>query len=283
MLTLHHLLPLKQQSAFICSLAVVVVPLLDFLFGKKLLPREIAGVLLAVMGVAVLELGGTGGADFALTSGDICSLIQPIAFGLGFWRMEKSMRKYPEHANRSTAAQLLAVFGVSSIYAGVVGGPDMDQIMTWVHDPMILAALFWTGCVTTALTVYMETLALKTLSAAETTLIFSTEPLWGAACASVVMGEQLGIPTALGGALILGGCVFSNLGLEGIFGKGNAKEEEKVATTASLLGSTIAGVGLASSNVIGPVTAAFALDEIAIESDSLEILDEIIKTASDSL
>eukprot|EP00545_Synedropsis_sp_CCMP1620_P002580 CAMPEP_0119008324 /NCGR_PEP_ID=MMETSP1176-20130426/3611_1 /TAXON_ID=265551 /ORGANISM="Synedropsis recta cf, Strain CCMP1620" /LENGTH=501 /DNA_ID=CAMNT_0006960635 /DNA_START=110 /DNA_END=1615 /DNA_ORIENTATION=+ len=270
-----------SKSAFICSLAVVVVPLLDFLFGKKLLPREIAGVVLAVLGVAVLELGG--GADFELTSGDICSLIQPLAFGLGFWKMEKSMRKYPDHANRSTAAQLLAVFGVSGVYASIVGVPDMDQIMVWVHDPMILAALFWTGCITTALTVYMETLALKTLSAAETTLIFSTEPLWGAACASVVVGEQLGIPTAIGGALILGGCVYSNLGLDGIVSSlgldgvfGNKKASTDSADpTAALLSSTMAGVGLASSNV------AFALDEI--EVDSLEILDEVIKGASDVL
>jgi hypothetical protein len=247
--------------------------------------------MLAVFGVAVLELGG-GTADFVLTQGDICSLIQPLAFGLGFWRMEQSMRKYPEHANRSTAAQLLAVFGVSGAYASVVGIPDMDQIMTWVHDPMILAALFWTGCITTALTVYMETLALKTLSAAETTLIFSTEPLWGAACASVVVGEQLGLPTAIGGALILGGCVYSNLGWDGIvtnlgldklFGNKESNNDEVVvgANPGSLLKSTMASLGLATSNVIVP-GAAFALDEI-VEADSLEVLDEIIKSASDAL
>ena len=255
------------QSAFICSLAVVVVPLLDFMFGKKLQPKEIAGVVLAVVGVAVLELGGSS--ELALSQGDLLSLVQPLAFGMGFWRMEKGMKKYPQHANRSTAAQLLAVFLASTAYGAAVGIPDVGVIMGWLHDPNILLALFWTGCITTALTVYMETLALKTLSAAETTLIFSTEPLWGAACASVVMGEQLGFETLAGGALILGGCLFSNLGVEGIFGKDNVEKIQNLFVP-------LASLGVATQQ-------ALAIDELIVETDSMDVIEEVIKNASDSM
>jgi drug/metabolite transporter (DMT)-like permease len=208
-----------SKSAFLCSLAVVVVPILDFLSGKLLLPRQVVGAVLALAGVAFLELGGMDSSALALSSGDIASLIQPIAFGMGFWRMEKAMQKFPEYANRSTAAQLSAVFMGSALYAVVTEGAanfDIHQLQLWLSDPMILASLFWTGCVTTALTVYMETLALKTLSAAETTLIFSTEPLWGTAFAATVMGEQLGPAAAAGAFFILSGCVYSNLGFSGI-------------------------------------------------------------------
>lgn len=256
-----------SKSAFICSLAVVVVPLLDFMFGKKLQPKEIAGVVLAVVGVAVLELGGSS--ELALSQGDLLSLVQPLAFGMGFWRMEKGMKKYPQHANRSTAAQLLAVFLASTAYGAAVGIPDVGVIMGWLHDPNILLALFWTGCITTALTVYMETLALKTLSAAETTLIFSTEPLWGAACASVVMGEQLGFETLAGGALILGGCLFSNLGVEGIFGKDNVEKIQNLFVP-------LASLGVATQQ-------ALAIDELIVETDSMDVIEEVIKNASDSM
>lgn len=256
-----------SKSAFICSLAVVVVPLLDFMFGKKLQPKEIAGVILAVVGVAVLELGGSS--ELALSQGDLLSLVQPLAFGMGFWRMEKGMKKYPQHANRSTAAQLLAVFLASTAYGAAVGIPDVDVIMGWLHDPNILLALFWTGCITTALTVYMETLALKTLSAAETTLIFSTEPLWGAACASVVMGEQLGFETLAGGALILGGCLFSNLGVEGIFGKDNVEKVQNLFVP-------LASLGVATQQ-------ALAIDELIVETDSMDVIEEVIKNAADSM
>ena len=88
--------------------------------------------------------------------------------------------------------------------------------MEWMTSPSILFSLFWTGCITTALTIYMETLALETLSATETTLIFSTEPLWGTAFAAAVMGEQLGMNAAVGAFFILTACVYSNLGMEGL-------------------------------------------------------------------
>lgn len=213
------------KSAFICSLAVVTVPVLDFLAGKKILSRHVLGAILAVIGVGFLEMDGpvsaiteSGGA-FNLDTGDMLSLVQPLAFGLGFWRMEDAMRRFPEDAMKVTAAQLLAVFIMSVCYCGISAGgidglPDTSQIVSWITDPMILGALCWTGLITTAFTVYLETLALKTLSAAETTMIFSTEPLFGATFAAAVMGETFGQGGLIGGALILGGCIFSNLKLD---------------------------------------------------------------------
>lgn len=211
-----------SKSAFLCSLAVVVVPFLDYLVGKKLEKSQLLGASLAVLGVAFLELEGmTGGALSGaaghLEPGDIASFVQPIAFGLGFWRMEAAMKKQPEEAERATAAQLMAVFLGSATYMAAMSVvdpatiPSQPQLIEWVTDPAILGALFWTGVVTTALTIYMETIALKTLSAAETTLIFSTEPIWGTAFATVVMGETMGVNAAVGAVMILSGCVVSNL------------------------------------------------------------------------
>ena len=218
-----------SKSAFICSMAVVIVPILDYIWGKPLLRRQVIGALLAAMGVYALEMGGTE----SLNSGDIMSLMQPLMFGLGFWRMEAAMEKYPTEAGRLAASQLLAVFLVSASYltcwSPVSGSisvsdachalPSTTEVMTWLHDPKILGALLWTGIVTTAFTIWMETLALKTLSAAETTVIFSTEPLFGAAFASVVAGESLGSCAAVGAAFIIGGCLVSGLDIGSYFAK----------------------------------------------------------------
>jgi len=200
-----------SKSAFICSLSVVIVPILDFLAGKKLLPREIVGAAMAVAGVGVLELGGS--AVISMSSGDLVTLLQPLAFGVAFWRMEHAIKRFPQEAKRLTAAQILAVFLSSAVYGQVLSGDhaSLTQMMEWISNPSILGALFWTGCVTTALTLYMETLALETLSAGETTMIFATEPLWGAGFAALVAGEHLGFGTGVGAALILCGCLVSNL------------------------------------------------------------------------
>jgi drug/metabolite transporter (DMT)-like permease len=267
-----------SKSAFLCSLAVVIVPLIDRIMGKQLTRKQIVGAAMAVFGVAFLELGG--GPIEALSSGDIASLIQPVAFGIGFWKMEQAMRAHPDEASRSTAAQLFAIFCGSAVYA-VAGGdiPEMSQVTAWLSDPMILGAIVWTGAITTALTVYMETLALKTLSAADTTLIFSTEPLWGAACASLVMGEQFGGSAIAGGALILAGCIVSNLGLDGI-----RDIVQSPQVTKSPLGKLVMSSGVACS-IGGWVTSLSSGLEMAeaTELNVIEAVEDVITKTTDLL
>mmetsp|Transcript_25053 Transcript_25053/g.37913 ORF Transcript_25053/g.37913 Transcript_25053/m.37913 type:complete len:494 (+) Transcript_25053:68-1549(+) len=211
-----------STSAFICSMAVVTVPMLDYIFGRPLLRRQIVGAALAAFGVYALEMGQDVS---SFTSDDMASLVQPIMFGLGFWRMEAAMEKFPTEAARLASGQLFMVFLVSLSYlvcwspagddlmiqdaCNVI--PTMGDIAAWLSDPSILGMLIWTGLITTAFTIYMETLALKTLSAAETTLIFSTEPLFGAAFAAVVANECLSEGGYIGSALIIGGCVISGI------------------------------------------------------------------------
>ena len=203
-------------------MAVVTVPMLDYIFGRPLLRRQIVGAALAAFGVYALEMGQD---ISSFTSDDMASLVQPIMFGLGFWRMEAAMEKFPTEAARLASGQLFMVFLVSLSYlvcwspagddlmiqdaCNVI--PTMSDIAAWLSDPGILGMLIWTGLITTAFTIYMETLALKTLSAAETTLIFSTEPLFGAAFAAVVANECLSEGGYIGSALIIGGCVISGI------------------------------------------------------------------------
>jgi drug/metabolite transporter (DMT)-like permease len=214
---------LASTSAFVCSLAVVVVPVLDLILsgGQKRGRREQwFGMVMALVGVALLEFGSNGDSFVGFSRGDLVSLIQPFAFGIGFIRMEAAMRKFPTEAKRTTAGQLLAVFFASAAYMALQHpSPAWDTaaiLQQTLHDPMIWAGLVWTGIVTTALTVYMETVALQTLTATETTVIFSTEPLWGALTAALLLGESFGPKAIAGGGLVIGACLVSSLGLDGL-------------------------------------------------------------------
>jgi len=234
------------KSGFICALVCLVVPILDAMIGKMPSRRTWIAAAAATLGIGLLELGdaapvpGAGGVVSVSTS-DLVSLLQPIGFGLGFWRMETFSRKFPEGALPLAAGQILSTGILSTGWAlseagfmgvsgfmdintnlggpGTLDGTSVDGVATlsgWVStivaSPVLLGTIMWTGVATTALTVLGETMALRTLSATETTLIFSTEPLWAAAFANMVLGETMGPSAAAGGALIVAACAWSALG-----------------------------------------------------------------------
>eukprot|EP00802_Teleaulax_amphioxeia_P019514 Tamp_19752.p1 GENE.Tamp_19752~~Tamp_19752.p1 ORF type:complete len:401 (+),score=50.60 Tamp_19752:112-1203(+) len=199
-----------STAAFLCSLAVVVCPLLDVLEGGTVSKKTWTAAALAVLGVAVLEIAG----GEAPTQGDLWSLLQPIGFGIGFWKIEKVMSDFPGKGAQLTAIQLVVVWFVGFLWCVYdhAGLPEVTQVAESLSQLPVLASVAWTGFVTTALTVLLQTTSLGVLSSSETTVLYSTEPIWAAGFASVVLGEELGLNTFVGGALIIAACVSSSLG-----------------------------------------------------------------------
>ena len=160
-----------------------------------------------------MELGPTG--DLVFSLGDLLCLGQTLAFGVGYWRLESESQKHPHNASRLVVGQLAAVAGGSAIYCfaelGIRDFPSIDQFVTWLGDPFIVGALLWTGLISTALALYLETVALKVVSARELTLLMTTISLWGALFGFLALGEVLTASGMLGGALILTGCVLGNI------------------------------------------------------------------------
>ena len=100
-----------STAAFICSLAVIVVPILDSLFAPKKSSDAVLSSLLpaalAAAGVAALELGGSELPGI----GDLWAFLQPLFFGLGFWRTERIVKlcKQPGDAQAFTGSMLVVV------------------------------------------------------------------------------------------------------------------------------------------------------------------------------
>jgi drug/metabolite transporter (DMT)-like permease len=227
---------LRQQSAFFNALAVIVVPLLDALLKKKGLGwTGVASILMAVGGVALLEIGPASSSAAVVASdvsssslsatdttswihvGDLLCLSQAVFFGVGYWRLESASTKYPKESGPITAGQLLAIAAGSVAYwTATLGGslPSWDQIARWLGDPFIASAVAWTGLISTALALWLETVALSVVSAAELTILMTSISLWGSLFAYLTIGEVMSSFGMLGGALILSGCVLTSLGKE---------------------------------------------------------------------
>jgi drug/metabolite transporter (DMT)-like permease len=197
-----------SKSAFICSLTVVVVPLIQGLLGKKIPPTTWAACALAVFGVGLLTLQGATGPVI----GDLWSLGQPVGFGIAFMRIEHYMKQLPGKAIPLAAAQMVSVFGISAVWAALTtqGFTNTGDLSILFDTPHFLSLLY-TGLISSALAVVIESAALEHVSSEETSVIFSTEPLFAAATSAVVLGERLKPTGILGGAAILSACLLTQV------------------------------------------------------------------------
>uniref|UniRef100_A0A7S3L6W3 EamA domain-containing protein n=1 Tax=Amphora coffeiformis TaxID=265554 RepID=A0A7S3L6W3_9STRA len=204
-----------SKSAFFNAAAILVVPVLDMAFkGRPLgLPGAIS-ISLAMFGMGLLQLGGMDRlSESAFSLADVFCACQAIFFGIGYWRLENGAGKFPGQAGRITMGILLGVaFGAFSysMLMGIVPPPEAI-VLTLYHMPMLTASLLWTGLGSTAFALYLETVALKAITATELTILMTSVSLWGSAFAYVTMGETLTPIGMAGGAMLLGGCLVSSL------------------------------------------------------------------------
>lgn len=223
--------------AFLGAVTVIVCPALAVIVdGKRLgladAPQVWLAAGLALLGVGVLELGGSGG-TVGMGWGDLYSILQAVGFGTSFFITERMMAKEPTQALPITAAQCAVSALVAGVWALADGTgasvfgftPGASPEVGWLLDeatrsryalPGLLVedglrtvcyAALWTGLVTTAANRIAETVALGRLASSEASVLLATEPLWAALFAALYIGESLGPNDYVGGALLVGACL----------------------------------------------------------------------------
>jgi len=145
---------------------------------------------------------------------------QPIGFGLGYLLLEDLMAKRPDTALTVSAIKLgvvaLASFAMFELTPLVTQGvdtwsfaiPDFSPILA---SPVAMGGIFYTALITTALALWIESIAFARVSAKDASLILTTEPLFAAAVAAFTLGETFGLSDYAGASLIIGACVLATL------------------------------------------------------------------------
>lgn len=212
----------SSRSCVICSMHCVFVAVIaeywrvsnesssnfDFM---RLLPAAIA-----VIGVAIIELQGSGGAP---TIGDALSFAQPIGFGMGYLILEDLMKEKPEAASPVSFIKLLVVslsslilFEINPLLNGSsdfsLKIPDFSPILA---SPTAFAGILYTGLITTAFALWIESKAFAKVPATDASIILTTEPLIAAYFGSIALHETFGISDYIGAILIIGACVLAIL------------------------------------------------------------------------
>lgn len=97
-------------------------------------------------------------------------------------------------------------------------------------DPHRVAAIAWTGIVTTVLAIYFEGVALQTASASDAALTFASEPVWASLFGVWLLHEHLTMNAYIGGSIILLACLVGVA--SDLPGPGEAKPSEETSTTS---------------------------------------------------
>lgn len=170
------------------------------------------GPFAAALGVAFLEFGGLERISYV----DLLLLSTPIAFAMCFHKSELLAKAYPGDTRYTTGVQLATVSLLSLFWTAAVHAFPFqsNNAATWrqLSQWRLLGGLVYTGIITTAWTSYIEQRAIKVLSAADTTLMYSLEPLFATAISAILIGEHIGVNTVVGALCIVFACVWSAVG-----------------------------------------------------------------------
>lgn len=189
----------------------------------RLLPAAVA-----VLGVAIVEIKGAGGAP---NIGDLLSFAQPIGFGMGYLQLEELVRKKPDAGLAISAIKLVSItafsFAMFEFYpllqheALSFRVPDFMPI---INSHLALGGILYTGLITTAASLWIESIAFKRVPATDASIILTTEPLFAALFGALTLGETFGASDYFGAALIIGACALAVL-----LDNGENPEEEGLA------------------------------------------------------
>jgi drug/metabolite transporter (DMT)-like permease len=211
-------------ASFFASMSCVLCPFFERAVGVKLNWRAWAAAATGLAGAAVLELGpgildGSGGAAPAMPSTpELIALLQPFFFGFYLFRTEIHMQKYPEQAMTLTALQVIVTTALCGAWGLSLGGvPELGDVLAQASDSLAsltdaaelqsklpaLLGLLWMGLLPSGLSLALETVIVHKLSSSVTALTFTLEPVFAAVFGSLMLHEEFGASTAVGGALAI--------------------------------------------------------------------------------
>ncbi|XP_019437439.1 PREDICTED: uncharacterized protein LOC109343540 [Lupinus angustifolius] len=199
------------RASFITAFTVIVVPLLDGILGAVVPMRTWFGALVSITGVGMLESSGS-----PPSVGDLLNFLSAVFFGIHMLRTEHISRSISKEKFLTLLGYEICVVALFSaawyLVGGCINGTLHPLTSTWtltmlrnwmVGFPWIPA--IYTGIFSTSLCLWAEIAAMRDVSATETAIIYSLEPVWGAGFAWFLLGERWGPTGWIGAALVLGG------------------------------------------------------------------------------
>jgi len=193
-----------SKSGFITGMMVVFVPLLQVIIERR--PPKIGNIAgVAVVSSGLWLLTSPSGSSF--NAGDALTLLGAVLFAIYIVYIDVI-------AHDMSAMQLTFLQMATNAILALAATLAFDTMPSRFPSGTVAGVL----CLTifaTILTTFMQTRYQKETTPTRAVIIFTIEPVFAAASAALILGEQIGVGGAFGGGLIIGGVLLSELS-EGI-------------------------------------------------------------------
>lgn len=188
-----------SNAAFITGLAVVFTPVFSLWWlDIRPKPQQIAGIVVATVGLAMLTLKGLG-----VQLGDLLVLLCAASFAAHITVLSKASKQ--ADVLNLAFVQILVV-GLLSLGQSVLLGE-----MSVPTEPQAIRAILLIGVLGTAVGFFVQTRAQVASPPSLIALIIVLEPVFGGFFGYVLAGDRLSPVNWAGAGLILGGMLVSEL------------------------------------------------------------------------
>jgi drug/metabolite transporter (DMT)-like permease len=185
-----------NRAVFIASLNTLIVPLLGWLSGQRVLLKTFLAAGVAVIGIGVMFWEGG-----KLGIGDLLMFVDAFIYAAYIIFLERAAPRHPTLI--LTSVQLLFIATLGLLWNNTLILNQFEAI----HQHW--GAIFYLGLVATAAVIWLQTLAQQWVSSEEAALLFTLEPLFATIFSFWLLGEHLGIRGLIGAILVLVALILS--------------------------------------------------------------------------
>jgi drug/metabolite transporter (DMT)-like permease len=187
-----------NRAVFIASLSTLIVPLLGLLSGQRVTSKTFIASALAVLGIGAMFWEGG-----ELGIGDLLMFVDAVVYAVYILYLEQVASR---HATLPlTGVQLLFIGGLGTVWSNSQLLTQFDAIeQHW--QPIVYLAV-----IATAVAIWLQTLAQRWVSGAESALLYTLEPLFSVIFSYWLLGEKLGTRGIFGAVLVLAALILSQI------------------------------------------------------------------------
>jgi len=185
------------KTAFITGISVVIVPIISYFWiREKIYRNSVIGVLLAMIGLWLMNTNGT---IYHINLGDSLVFLGAIGFALYIVAVDIYTKKLDYV--QLVFIQLITVSLMSFLMAIIYE----KEALTFSYSSYVWWAVVLNGVFATALAFYLQNRFQKYSNPTKIAIIFSAEPVFGALFSYLILGETIGIFGFMGGIAIFSG------------------------------------------------------------------------------